>query len=469
MSPTRIHVWEEDPGAHSARRSPIAQPTRDISKSPLSFDVIDRAPGPYSPAAEKLRYETAIDSLIRAVDWFAEAMNGRSLSWHEDVGRTLRVTLEGGDELNAFYHREGPKKGLRFCTPTTAGKKIHTCESPDIVCHEVGHALLDGLRPQFLHAAGLEYFAFHEAFGDASSILSSLTLDSFCSNVLHETGGKINFTSRLSRMAEQFSEAVRLLNPGKSDQNCLRDAANEFFYADPLNLPFRAPATAICGRMHSFSRIFSATILDVLDAFYQPPHFSIPDLKAAAANTGKILCRATEMTPISPWYWADMAAHMIAVDLKEFGGQQTESLRRIFLKRGILSFEDLESLTMERLDSVDLKDSAPDSDRESPTATLLVDGARYGIDRGYEVEIPNQAPRLVRIEVPAEERHKYAEKIARYSIESAFIEGRVGITKNLCIDGAPLMPKNESRTFTHEVQETDAGSAVLRRVAFIHG
>jgi len=51
-------------------------------------------------------------------------------------------------------------------------------ESPDVVCHELGHALLDSFKPQLFDAASMEVAAFHESFGDMSALLSALQLPS---------------------------------------------------------------------------------------------------------------------------------------------------------------------------------------------------------------------------------------------------------------------------------------------------
>src|SRR5262249_30524837 len=82
------------------------------------------------------------------------------------------VDLDFGVDLNAFYDREG----LKFFHGSGAGRTVFSGESPDIVCHELGHALLDSFKPQLFDAASIEVAAFHESFGDMSAILSALQL-----------------------------------------------------------------------------------------------------------------------------------------------------------------------------------------------------------------------------------------------------------------------------------------------------
>jgi hypothetical protein len=79
--------------------------------------------------------------------------------------------------------------------------------------------------------------AFHESFGDMSAILSALQLDSVRAKVIQETGGRLNVNSELSRLAPQLGWAIRQLSPTAVDADCLRNAANRFFYQDPDDLP----------------------------------------------------------------------------------------------------------------------------------------------------------------------------------------------------------------------------------------
>jgi hypothetical protein len=61
-----------------------------------------------------------------------------------------------GVDLNAFYDREGLKF---FHGSAAAGRTVFSGESPDIVCHELGHALLDSFKPQLFDAASIEVAA----------------------------------------------------------------------------------------------------------------------------------------------------------------------------------------------------------------------------------------------------------------------------------------------------------------------
>jgi hypothetical protein len=61
------------------------------------------------------------------------------------------VALDFGIDLNAFYDRQG----LKFFHGSAAGRTVFSGESPDVVCHELGHAVLDSLKPQLFDAPNI--------------------------------------------------------------------------------------------------------------------------------------------------------------------------------------------------------------------------------------------------------------------------------------------------------------------------
>ena len=144
------------------------------------------------------------------------------------------------------------------------GVAVYSGESPDVLCHELGHALLDAVRPQLWNAASIEVAALHEAFGDISAMLSALDLPSVREDVLAGTGGRLSRASRVSRLAEQLGWAIRQLHPDAVDADCLRNAVNSFFYRQPESLPPMAPASVLSSEPHSFSRVFTAAWLESL-------------------------------------------------------------------------------------------------------------------------------------------------------------------------------------------------------------
>ena len=98
---------------------------------------------------------------------------GRRVGWQIDAHQ-LNVAPHGLVDANAFYSRED--RGLVLGSfPGLDGQPVHTCLSHDIVVHETAHALLDGLRRNYLVPSSPDQAAFHEAFGDIVALLSVLS------------------------------------------------------------------------------------------------------------------------------------------------------------------------------------------------------------------------------------------------------------------------------------------------------
>src|SRR5207253_5036108 len=204
---------------------------------------------PRPPGRADFRAWGAGEALPRAAEFWGALVPG--IAW--EVGAVRPVDLDFGVDLNAFYDREG----LKFFHGSGAGRTVFSGESPDVVCHELGHAILDSLKPQLFDAASIEVAAFHESFGDMSAILSALQLPSLREGVLAETGGVLHRASRLSRLAEQLGWAIRQSVPSAVEPDCLRNAVNTLFYRDPDTLPTTAPGTSLSSEPHSFSRVFT--------------------------------------------------------------------------------------------------------------------------------------------------------------------------------------------------------------------
>ena len=67
---------------------------------------------------------------------------------------------------------------------------IFTCLSPDIVAHEVTHAILDSIHPRFIENTNPDVPAFHEAFADIVALIAAVHHSTACrtSNCQDEGG-----------------------------------------------------------------------------------------------------------------------------------------------------------------------------------------------------------------------------------------------------------------------------------------
>src|SRR5262249_19129376 len=138
---------------------------------------------------------------------------------------------------------------------------------------------------------------------------------------------------------------LRQLSRDLADADCLRNAANHFFYRPPNLLPSQAPSNELSSEFHSFSRVFTGAFLDALARMVvnvgQPSDASI---KAVSRDMGQLLVDGVHNAPITPSYYSQVAAAMVQADRARFGGRYGSALSGAFVERGILSIDSAAAL-----------------------------------------------------------------------------------------------------------------------------
>jgi len=206
--------------------------------------------------------------------------------------------------MNAFYSRtQGCLKFGDFVPSLEkAGapgqERIYTCRSFDIVAHETAHAVLDGLKPQWLQAdAPPQTGGLHEAFGDLTAIFLALSQLDLCEAVIAQTRAQLHNKSFLSDVAEQFGLAL-----GSSVG--LRNADND--------LTLSQAGTQV----HAISQVFTGAVYDVLaDMFAYERNPLLDDCAAVlhrvAAYLRGVLLRALIAAPDKAATYADIVNGML--------------------------------------------------------------------------------------------------------------------------------------------------------------
>jgi len=161
--------------------------------------------------------------LQRALTFFEEGSGlGRRIPFGFE-GNRLIVLPHAGYGKNAYYDRKS--KSLQFYYFDQDDERIYTCLSTDIINHEFGHAVLDGIRPYYYESSLVETGAFHEFIGDLTAILIILRNNNFRGKIAKDTKGDISAAAHLTSLAEQFGNAT-------SDNPYLRTALNKLTMAD---------------------------------------------------------------------------------------------------------------------------------------------------------------------------------------------------------------------------------------------
>lgn len=268
---------------------------------------------------------------------------GHNIPWAFS-GDQLSVHPHKQEGMNAYYSRWEEAVNFFYFPSKALNKTVQTSESVDVVSHETGHAVLDGLKPGLMNSFSTEAGAFHEAFGDVSAMLVNLQIPSNVDRVLAETGGDLKKPNNLAWLAEEFGRAIHVSDSDpKNDRNdYLRTAQNHFTYVPPNSLPSgRGDDNTLTGEPHSFSRLFSGASYDAITGIYEANRKAgQPDKEALvkAGNTfGRIFVRGVELSPPNSGKYKDIAAGMISADKELFGGANAEVLKDVFSKRKILT------------------------------------------------------------------------------------------------------------------------------------
>jgi hypothetical protein len=183
--------------------------------------------------------------LKNALDFFEGGFGlGRQIPWGFEGNRLIVVPHAGYGE-NAYYDRES--KSLQFYYFDGANGKVFTCKSTDIINHEFGHAVLDGIRPYYIEAILPETAAFHEFIGDLTAILIVFRNNEFRKRVLADTGGDLSTANALERIGEQFGREV-------TGRDYLRSARNPLTMRDVAGNP----------RPHHMSQVLTGAMFDII-------------------------------------------------------------------------------------------------------------------------------------------------------------------------------------------------------------
>ena len=206
------------------------------------------------------------------------------------------------DTMNAFYQRSS--KALKFGDFIKPGsnppKRIFTCQSLDIVAHETGHAVLDGLRPNWILAnSPPQTGGLHESFGDITAIFLALSEMDQVEAVIAQTKAHLHDKTFLSDLAEDFGLAL-------GRPNGLRNADND--------LKLSEAGTEV----HAISQVFTGAIYDILaDIFTFERKPAIRDdaktLYDVAQYLLSLILRAIKAAPANAATFADVANQMLSI------------------------------------------------------------------------------------------------------------------------------------------------------------
>ena len=249
----------------------------------------------------------------------------------------LTVQPRAGKMFNAYYDRY--YLNFFYEDDVVNNKLFYTADSNDVVSHELGHAILDTLRPDLWGLQSVEVQAFHEAFADINALLTNISITPMAEMAINETGGDLTKTNIISRLAEEMGQTLyRIKYKTNPPANfTLRDCMNNFSYVQPEKLPTIANGQELCGEPHNFSRVFTGAWYSALISCYELEKTKMDAVKAlqtAAINLGRILYRSIKNTPVTATFFSNVLKSMITFDSAN-GMGYGPIIKKAFLERNM--------------------------------------------------------------------------------------------------------------------------------------
>jgi hypothetical protein len=207
---------------------------------------------------------------------------------HEYIPQ-LRIYPHAMRQQNAYY--SPAKNALLFGYFKAAnnwngnnvpGSTVFTCLSPDIISHEVTHAILHSIHPYLMNDTNPDMLAFHEAFSDIIALLQRFTFKTVVEDQIKSSRGDLlSPENLLGDLAIQFGQAV----------SGNRRALRSFLVEKDENGNWRniTPNPSLYHTLtepHSRGGILVAAIFDAFARLYK---YKVADLIRLASNGTGIL------------------------------------------------------------------------------------------------------------------------------------------------------------------------------------
>lgn len=256
----RFFIWKQDPSVGELGRRLILVPSlvvngpRDarIDASLAGTTPVSRnVGGDFLFPADTSEGDSAHTFAVvrQTLTMFERARGGVAIPWAWNAGGNTDVVIaypRAGLTPNAYYSRGQKAIKFFYFTPTGTTQPVFTCRSLDIVAHQTGHAVLDGLKPGWLGTDNpAQTGGLHESFGDLSAVFLALAQLDEAEALIAMTKADLHQKNFLAALAEQFGAAL-----GRTTG--LRNADND------LKL------SQVSTEVHELSQVFTGAIYDIL-------------------------------------------------------------------------------------------------------------------------------------------------------------------------------------------------------------
>jgi hypothetical protein len=385
----------------------LVEKTKHPSVGNLKFQVKDLDFSPKN--ADQKRALNSYITIGNFLNYIQENAKSPIKRWAStDV---LNVNCLAGKDLNAFYDRHS----LRFYYERKGLKTIFMADSADIVSHELGHAILDAMRPDFWSVQSHEIWAFHEAFSDICSIVNIMQHEIVLKMAIEQTNNDLFKSNIISRLAEEVGIFV-YENYSKTNgylTNALRDAATEIYtYKSSDKLPEDAPNNQLSSECHSYGRVFLSVWYNILCKIYikqlesNPP---IVALKNARDISFFMLLQAIPISPRVVEFHSALATCMVSIAKMKYP-EYTDIVKNSFIEWKILKNNTIKMLSNTTRHEVILNLNKNDQVLKNSKGAIV----RLSRQKTLKIEnlsiLSNNKLNNVEVEIPADLYFSFNEK-----------------------------------------------------------
>lgn len=209
-----------------------------------------------NPGDEKIR-NAATNFVKNTQNVFVDPQSGDQVN--SENGSSLYYFPFGEEMSNAYYSRYKGDDGYTYRiivmgyypSENNPNLYVFTAQQPDILWHEMGHALLDGLRDDLFNNSP-QAGTYHEAFGDMNTLFTALSYDELRTYALNETGYDLHKPNVIAHMAEKFGADIL------GTHNGLRDLDDNLKNTDIAN-----------SGIHRRSGLLAGAVYDILVKGYE--------------------------------------------------------------------------------------------------------------------------------------------------------------------------------------------------------
>lgn len=328
---SRFRIWKQDPTVVDLGVRTVFIPSlvldgpRDarfttnlVGSTPVSANL--NRDFLFTPGTAEFDCAHSFAVVRETLTMYQRVRGGAPLPWAWNTGGNtdpITVHPRAGITPNAFYSRGERVLKFFFFTPSGSTLPVFTCRSLDIVAHECGHAVLDGMKPGWLGVGNPpQTGGLHESFGDLTALFLACSQLDQVEAAIAQCKGNLHDRNFLAAMAEQFGAALGF-------PQGLRNADNDLKLSQVSN------------EVHAISQVQTGAIYDILAdiyAFERTRQAATKDparvLLEVAGNLCSLLVRAILAAPATGATFADVANQMLTIS----SSQGDPAIYRTFIR-----------------------------------------------------------------------------------------------------------------------------------------